>query len=608
MASLSIPQPRKISDVQLIGDLMVLFERRKVKCGDPSSFEDFTSELGSNNKLRGDLFALCTAISHMASEDLSGEELLVLVARALSGTGAAKGAALPEIPENMRKAFLEGYEAWGNRASFAMEEPAVWPPPRRTSTGDGAESSPEADSEPSKPKDPAEGTRTIQEALEIARERSPNGTLGPRLNAPVPDIDHLTVSELKKLMEEIEHRVGRIGPHLGQTGGVAPASVAEVVRRDAPTPRRPVLSFESEHAASTDAGAALPAGWALGGFDEDAFLARHVYMQPTARPKRTNDKIAARSLPDSAAAEAEEATLFLGPTEVDTQAAANAQVIAAAHWAGAASRGSQSGSTKAPMEFLAEYPQGAALVSLRAKVGVVLAFAGLFLIAFTLGGIWIYRSLHPKTIYDYTRFHPVAESASPEPDTQAAAAEPDATNAAPDTKQEAPVTKQGVPATTHTTLNSHAVHAVHAGAQVGWRSKGPAVASQGSAALVWPPNNQGARDASLPDAASGSDTATSHRTSPVHVDAAADGSSTTIIGFAPKPVHTEPANGISGTVMVEISISRDGNVTFARVISGPQALWPAALQTVQQWKFKPYLVEGVPAEVTTTLGVYVKGE
>jgi TonB family protein len=586
MASLSIPQPRKISDTQLIGDLMVLFERRKVKCGDPSSFEDFTSELGSNNKLRGDLFALCTAISHMASEDLSGEELLVLVARALSGTAVAKGA-VPEIPESMRKAFLEGYEAWGNRAAFVMEEPAAWPPPRKTSTGDGAESSSQADSEPGKRKDPAEGTRTIQEALEIARERSPHGVLGPRFNAPVPNIEHLTVSELKKLLEEIEHRVSRIGPHVGQLGGVEAASVAEVVRRDAAIPRRATLSFEPERGGSTNGAAGLPDGWALGDFDEDAFLARHVYMKATARPARTAEKIATPAPPDSAAARAEAATLSVAPAEASANAVANALVVAAADSAGGASSWSETRSPKAPMQFLAEYPEAVAQVSVGAKVGVLLAMAGLFLIAFTLGGVYIYHSLFTKTVYDYSQSKPAAESASHSSDSQAAVAAPDATD-------------------THS--NSQVVHAAHAVAKVPRRSKSLTVAPQGPAASVWPPSDQGARDARLQEAASGSETATSHRTSPVHVDAAADGSSTTIIGFAPKPVRAEPASGVSGTVMVEISISKEGDVAAARVISGPQVLWPAAIETVQQWKFKPYLVDGVPTEVTTTLGVYVKGE
>ena len=94
MSSLSIPRPKKMSDGQFIGDLTKLLERRKIKCGDPASLETFGSELGSNDILRSDLFTLCTAISHMADEDLSGEELLLLVGRAVGGPQVCRGVAL----------------------------------------------------------------------------------------------------------------------------------------------------------------------------------------------------------------------------------------------------------------------------------------------------------------------------------------------------------------------------------------------------------------------------------------------------------------------------------------------------------------------------------
>ena len=85
MSSLSIPRrPKKVSDGQFIGDLTKLLERRKIRCGDPHGLETFGAGL-TDNILRSDLFTLCTAISHMADEDLSGEQLLVLVARAVGG-------------------------------------------------------------------------------------------------------------------------------------------------------------------------------------------------------------------------------------------------------------------------------------------------------------------------------------------------------------------------------------------------------------------------------------------------------------------------------------------------------------------------------------------
>ena len=313
-------------------------------------------------------------------------------------------------------------------------------------------------------------------------------------------------------------------------------------------------------------------------------------MKPT-----TREEVAAATLPGSVAAGVEAAALPVAPAVVAAEAAvADAPLVAATKPVAPTPIETETGSPQAPMEFLAGYPQGVAQVSTRAKVTVVLAFAFFFLMAFTLGGIYVYRSLHPKTIYDYSEFKPAVPSVSQEPETQVAvpAPVPSHPNSNTNTKS-------------NTSSNSHAAHTE---GQVAARSKSPAAAPRGPAASVWPPSIQGARDAAVQDAASGPDAAASHRTAPVHVEPTSNGSSTTIVAFAPKPVHAEQANGVSGTVMVEVSISKQGNVTSARVISGPQALRSAAVQTVQQWKFKPYMVDGVPAEVTTTLGVYVKGD
>ena len=129
MAVPSIPRQRKISDAQFVGDLMSLFDRRGISSGDPQSLEDFGSVLGSNDALRSDLFTLCTAISHMAESDLSGEQLLGLVARALAGYKLLEDDDGVQIPESMRSAFITGYEAWCSRGS-ELNEPLPWPPPR----------------------------------------------------------------------------------------------------------------------------------------------------------------------------------------------------------------------------------------------------------------------------------------------------------------------------------------------------------------------------------------------------------------------------------------------------------------------------------------------
>ena len=188
MSSLSIAPPGPISDHQFVGDLMTLFLRSKVKCGYPRGLERFASELVSNAALRSDLFALCTAISHMAAEDLSGEELLVLVARALGGPEVAKGAAAGEIPAAMRSAFLEGYEAWSNRAAV-IERPLPWTPARQSSPGDEPPAAAKRGSEPTAAEGLAVGERTIQMALTIVMEGSANGVIGFPRSGSGPKIE-----------------------------------------------------------------------------------------------------------------------------------------------------------------------------------------------------------------------------------------------------------------------------------------------------------------------------------------------------------------------------------------------------------------------------------
>ncbi|MFP5238125.1 MAG: energy transducer TonB [Acidobacteriota bacterium] len=60
---------------------------------------------------------------------------------------------------------------------------------------------------------------------------------------------------------------------------------------------------------------------------------------------------------------------------------------------------------------------------------------------------------------------------------------------------------------------------------------------------------------------------------------------------------------ISGTVVLECIIRRDGKVRVLKALSGPEALQGTAIQTVQQWRYRPYLLNGKPVEVRTTINV-----
>jgi len=60
---------------------------------------------------------------------------------------------------------------------------------------------------------------------------------------------------------------------------------------------------------------------------------------------------------------------------------------------------------------------------------------------------------------------------------------------------------------------------------------------------------------------------------------------------------------ISGTVVLEAIIGKDGAIRALKVISGHSTLQQAALDAVRQWRYRPYLLNGEPVEVRTTINV-----
>jgi TonB family protein len=63
------------------------------------------------------------------------------------------------------------------------------------------------------------------------------------------------------------------------------------------------------------------------------------------------------------------------------------------------------------------------------------------------------------------------------------------------------------------------------------------------------------------------------------------------------------AAGVEGVVVLRVIISITGKVKSMQVISGPQMLIGSAIYAVDQWKYKPYLLNGQPTEVETTISV-----
>ena len=60
---------------------------------------------------------------------------------------------------------------------------------------------------------------------------------------------------------------------------------------------------------------------------------------------------------------------------------------------------------------------------------------------------------------------------------------------------------------------------------------------------------------------------------------------------------------VSGAVVLRAVISKIGTIESLQVVSGPEMLRAAAFDAVRQWRYRPYLLNGEPLEVDTTVTV-----
>ena len=72
-----------------------------------------------------------------------------------------------------------------------------------------------------------------------------------------------------------------------------------------------------------------------------------------------------------------------------------------------------------------------------------------------------------------------------------------------------------------------------------------------------------------------------------------------------QPKYPEEAKKkkIQGTVLLSVEVGKDGTVENLKVVSGPKELRQSATDAVRQWTYKPFLVDGNPVEVDTTISV-----
>jgi protein TonB len=85
-------------------------------------------------------------------------------------------------------------------------------------------------------------------------------------------------------------------------------------------------------------------------------------------------------------------------------------------------------------------------------------------------------------------------------------------------------------------------------------------------------------------------------------------SSGTVAGMAlsqPTPVYPPIAKAahVQGVVVLHAIISKQGTIENLSVISGPPMLTTSAVDAVRRWRYRPYLLNGDPVEVETTINV-----
>ena len=72
--------------------------------------------------------------------------------------------------------------------------------------------------------------------------------------------------------------------------------------------------------------------------------------------------------------------------------------------------------------------------------------------------------------------------------------------------------------------------------------------------------------------------------------------------------HIASISGIQGQVKLHAIIARDGRIQSLNVISGHPLLAHAALEAVEQWRYRPYILNGERVEVETFITINFRKE
>jgi protein TonB len=72
-----------------------------------------------------------------------------------------------------------------------------------------------------------------------------------------------------------------------------------------------------------------------------------------------------------------------------------------------------------------------------------------------------------------------------------------------------------------------------------------------------------------------------------------------------EPVYPEEArtDKVTGVIVMAATVDDQGKVANLSVVSGPELLRAAALTAARQWKYRPYLLNGRPVFVLSTITI-----
>jgi TonB family protein len=101
----------------------------------------------------------------------------------------------------------------------------------------------------------------------------------------------------------------------------------------------------------------------------------------------------------------------------------------------------------------------------------------------------------------------------------------------------------------------------------------------------------------LPDGISNADLAGAVRVSPAVME------SRLVDSRVPAYPDSAKVAGVEGSVIMQAIISRDGRVKRVHVTQGDSRLRGPAVDAVYKWRYRPYLLDGQPVDVATTISV-----